>query len=278
VISVVIAVRDGMPWLDEQLRAVSEQQCRDEWEVLVADNGSTDSSPRVATSWAERFPEIRLVDASSRPGPAAARNIGAAFARGDLLAFCDADDVVHPGWLQAIGAALADSDVVAGALEHGSLNGAAETTPLPVATRQLGQIPAGLGANLGVRKSAFESVGGFDEELRVAEDIDLCWRLQFAGYKFATSIDAVVSKRERGTGPEIFRHGVAHGRSGPRLYRKHQASGIRRDFRGTAKSWVWLVAEIPWLYRRELRRRWLRAAGVRVGRLTGSFENRVFFP
>jgi GT2 family glycosyltransferase len=278
VISVVIAVRDGMPWLDEQLTAVSEQQCSGEWEVVVADNGSTDSSPRVVSAWAERFSRMRLVDASSRPGPAAARNIGAAFARGELLAFCDADDVVHPGWLQAMSAALAESDVVAGALEHGWLNGAPATTPLPVATRQLGQIPAGLGANLGVRRSAFESVGGFDEELRVAEDIDLCWRLQFAGYKFATSIDAVVSKRERETASEIFRHGVTHGKSGPRLYRKHHASGVRRDFRGTAKSWLWLVAEIPWLYRRELRRRWLRAAGVRVGRLAGSVENRVFFP
>jgi hypothetical protein len=39
-----------------------------------------------------------------------------------------------------------------------------------------------------------------------------------------------------------------------------------------------MVAEIPFLYRRDLRRRWLRVAGVRVGRIIGSVENRVFFP
>lgn len=277
-ISVVIAVRDGMPWLEDQLRAVSEQQGSFDWEVVVADNGSTDASAALVSSWASRTNRIRLVDASSRPGPSAARNTGAEHARGDLFAFCDADDVVRQGWLGAIFEALSDADVVAGALEHGSLNGIAATNPLPAATSQLGQVPAGLAANLGVRRAAFEALGGFDEHLRVGEDIDLCWRLQFAGYRFATAPDAVVSKRERGTGRQVFRHGIAHGRSGPRLYRKHRGAGIRPDLRGTVKAWGWIVVEIPFLFRRDVRRRWLRAAGVRLGRIIGSLENRVFFP
>lgn len=274
----MIAVRDGMPWLEEQLRALSEQRCGSEWEVVVADNGSTDASPELVRSWASRDARIRVIDASSRPGPSAARNVGADHAAGDLLAFCDADDVVQPGWLDAIVIGLGDADVVAGAFEHGSLNGRGLMSPQPAATRQLGHVPAGLAANLGVRRSAFETLGGFDEDLLVGEDIDLCWRLQFAGYKFSTVPDAVVAKRERQTASEIFRHGLTHGRSGPRLYRKHRASGIRRDFRGTAKAWGWLVLEIPWLYRRELRRRWLRVAGVRAGRLLGSLQSQVFFP
>ena len=277
-ISVVIAVRDGMPWLEEQLRALCEQRCMSQWEVVVADNGSTDASPEVVRSWASRNARIRMVDASARPGPSAARNIGADLAAGDLLAFCDADDVVQPGWLNAILVGLRDADVVAGAFEHGSLNGQPLMAPQPAATRQLGHVPAGLAANLGVRRSAFEALGGFDEDLLVGEDIDLCWRLQFAGYKFSTVADAVVAKRERETASEIFRHGLTHGRSGPRLYRKHRASGIRRDFVGTAKAWGWLVLEVPWLYRRGLRRRWLRVAGVRAGRLLGSIQCRVFFP
>jgi GT2 family glycosyltransferase len=278
VISVVIAVRDGMPWLEEQLEALSEQQATFDWEVVVADNGSSDGSPALVSTWETRFAAIRLVDASQRRGPSAARNIGADHARGDLLAFCDADDVVRPGWLAAISSGLGDADVVAGALEHGSLNGVAETTPSLAVTRQLGQVPAGLAANLGVRRSAFESLGGFDEDLAVGEDIDLCWRLQFAGYRFAPVPEAVVSKRERQTAKEVFAHGITHGRSGPRLYRKHRTSGIRPDLKDTAKAWGWLLVEIPWLFRRDLRRRWLRVAGVRLGRLVGSVENRVFFP
>ena len=76
-ISVVVAVRNGLPWLDEQLRALASQECDSEWEVVVADNGSTDASAATVRAWGGRSGAIRLVDASERRGPAAARNIGA---------------------------------------------------------------------------------------------------------------------------------------------------------------------------------------------------------
>ncbi len=278
VISVVVAVLDGLPWLDEQLAALADQQGAGEWEVVVADNGSSDASASTVRSWGNRCSAIRLVDASARRGPAAARNIGVESARGELLAFCDADDVVQPGWLKAMAGALSEADVVAGAFELGSLNGAGRGTPSPAVTRQIGNLPAGLAANLGVGRRAFEAVGGFDEDLRVGEDIDLCWRLQLAGFKFATEPEAVVAKRERASGTDNFRQGITHGRSVPRLYRKHRDAGIRRDLKGALKSWGWLVIHVPWLLYPLDRRRWLRAAGVRIGRLIGSAENRVFSP
>ncbi len=101
-ISVVVAVRDGLPWLDDQLAALAAQHCESDWEVVVADNGSADASADLVREWGDRCTAIRLVDASARRGPAAARNIGVESARGDLLAFCDADDVVQPGWLSAM--------------------------------------------------------------------------------------------------------------------------------------------------------------------------------
>jgi glycosyltransferase involved in cell wall biosynthesis len=278
VISVVLAVKNGLPWLEEQLEALAAQMCDDDWEVLVVDNGSTDGSFQVAAEWSARVAQIRVVDASARPGPAAARNVGADHAHGEHVLFCDADDVVQPGWVAAMSIALGSADVVGGSFENASLNGGTPTRPLPAATRQLGQVPAGLAANLGVRRSSFDAVGGFDENLRVGEDVDLCWRLQFAGYTFAVQPDAVVAKRDRETSGEVFVHGVLHGRSGPALYRRHREDGIRRDLPGVAKSWGWLLAESPFLYRRNLRRRWLRAAGVRTGRILGSVENGVFFP
>ena len=95
-ISVIVPVRNGMPWLEHQLSALSAQDVPVEWEVLVADNGSDDATRSCVERWSGRNPRLHLVDASARRGAAATRNIGVASARGSLLAFCDADDVVQP--------------------------------------------------------------------------------------------------------------------------------------------------------------------------------------
>jgi hypothetical protein len=87
-----------------------------------------------------------------------------------------------------------------------------------------------------------------------------------------------VAKRERpGFGP-LFARALAYGRCGPQLYRRYRGRGARRDLEGAARSWGWLVVSIPRLGRYELRRRWVRALGMRLGRLVGSVTERVFFP
>jgi GT2 family glycosyltransferase len=273
-----VPVRDGLPWLDDQLAALATQQCDEPWEVVVADNGSRDASVALARDWASRCSAIRVIDASTKAGPAAARNVGVDEARGQLLAFCDADDVVRPGWLQAWVTALASADVVAGVFDLHSLNGVVAGDLAPAATSQLGFLPAGLAANLAVHRNAFVAVGGFDETRFVGEDIDLCWRLQLAGYRFAISDTAVVARRERSDLRGVFARALAYGRCGPDLYRRYRAQGARRDFAGSARSWVWLIVSLPRLGRADIRQQWVRAAGVRLGRLSGSLRERVLFP
>jgi glycosyltransferase involved in cell wall biosynthesis len=277
-ISVVLPVRDGLPWLDAQLEALTAQESDMPWEIVVADNGSSDASLSVAQSWAARHDHIRVIDASSIVGPGAARNAGVHAAHGDLLAFCDADDEVRPGWLRAITAGLTEADVVAGSFDMASLNGIRTDELSPAATSQLGFLPAGLAANLAVRRPAFDAVGGFSEELFVGEDIDLCWRLQLHGYRFSLAPAAVVAKREPASLGILFRRALAYGRCGPNLYRRYRRNGARRDLVGSAKSWAWLVVALPGLARTDVRRRWIRAAGVRLGRLVGSVREGVFFP
>ncbi len=268
-----------MPWLEDQLRALADQECDDEWEVVIADNGSTDRSRQVAADWCERHGRMRSIDASAVDGAPAARNAGARAARGDLLAFCDSDDVVGPGWLAGCARALGSADVVAGIFDFWSLNGLPESPPTPASMLQLPFLPAGLSANLAVRHEAFDAVGGFAEELVTGEDIDLCWRLQTAGYRFAIETGAVVSKRDRTGFREVFRQGLAFGRGGPVLYRRHRAAGARRNLAGAARSWLWLLVHVPLLVESgNLRNQWARGAGMRIGRLLGSLDQRVFFP
>ena len=75
-ISVVVPVRNAMPWLEEQLQALIDQECVEEREILVVDNGSTDASADVGRRWADRNDAVRWVDASDVSGPGAARNAG----------------------------------------------------------------------------------------------------------------------------------------------------------------------------------------------------------
>jgi glycosyltransferase involved in cell wall biosynthesis len=268
-----------MPWLDAQLEALIAQRYTGDWEILVVDNGSTDASATAAAAWVARSDVVRWMDASEVKGPGAARNAGVAAADGDLLAFCDADDVVQQGWLAGLAASLADADVVAGFFDFWSLNGRTKATPQAASTSQLGFLPAGLGANLAVRRGAFEAVDGFNENLLIGEDVDLCWRLQLGEFRFALAPSAVVAKRDHPGFAENFRHGTAYGRSSPALYRRYRSQGARPDLRGAARSWLWLVTRAPLLLRRStLRDQWAHAAGMRTGRIRGSVKERVFFP
>ena len=277
-ISVILPVRDGLPWLEEQLRALDSQRCSEAWEVVIAENGSTDGSRQLAERWCRDHPAFRVVDASAASGAPAARNAGVRAATGDLLAFCDADDVVLAGWLDSCVTALKKADVVAGVFDFWTLNGIPPSPATPAAIRQLGFLPAGLGANLAVRRHAFEEVDGFTEEVMPGEDIDLCWRLQLRGFRFDIAADAVVAKRERAEFAQVFQQAFAYGLCGPALHRRYREVGAHRDLTGAGKSWLWLACSVPLLLRPERRLEWARTAGMRTGRFAGSVKEQVFFP
>ncbi|HEX7146508.1 MAG TPA: glycosyltransferase, partial [Actinomycetota bacterium] len=62
-LSVILPVYNGAGTLDQQLEALAAQELGRPWELIVADNGSTDESQDVAISWKSRMPCLRLVDA-----------------------------------------------------------------------------------------------------------------------------------------------------------------------------------------------------------------------
>ena len=280
-ISVIVPVRNGMPWLEEQLRALAEQECDEPWEVIVANNNSTDESVQVAQEWSLRSPSIRLVDASKAQGPGGTRNAGVEAASGELLAFCDADDIVAQGWLRAHIAALAEADISAGVFDYWSLNGQPAPSPLsyalPPAIGLFGFLPAAGSGNLAIRRSAFEDVGGFSEDLMTGEDLDLSWRVQLRGHRFALNTDAVLARRDQRGFTAVFRRYTSYGRCGPTLFRRFRSEGLQRDLPLAAKTWAWLIVTTPRLVQSEFRDRWARVAGWRAGRLVESIRLRVLF-
>jgi glycosyltransferase involved in cell wall biosynthesis len=281
VISVIVPVRNGRPWLEQQLQALAEQECHEPWEVVVADNNSTDESGLLVQKWANRCGKIRLVDASRANGPGAARNAGVAVARGELLAFCDADDVVQPGWLAAHVSALKHADVSAGVFDVWSLNGLATPLPLsyapPPAMGLFGFLPAAGSNNLALRLRTFEALGGFTEDLITGEDFDLSWRAQLSGHRYVSTADAIVARRNRQGFGAVFRRYTSYGRSGPILYRRFRSAGLRWQPAIAFKTWVWLVVSVPRLVQPEFRDRWARIAGWRFGCLVESVRQGVLF-
>ena len=286
-ISVLIPCLDAESTLGAQLEALAGQSWDDEWEVIVADNGSRDRSRAIVEEWRGRVPGLRLVDAGDRRGQAHARNLAAAAASGEGLLFCDADDVVAPGWLAAMGRALGAHEFVASRYDYRLLN------PPWVQRNHMNPQRDGLptydyptflphagGGGLGVRRTVHVAVGGFDESLPALEDTDYCWRIQLAGHALRFVPEAVVNVRHRGDLGGIFRQGVSYGKHNVLIYQRYRGRGMPRlGVLPGLLRWAMLAVKTPiLLLTRAGRARWLWQLGWRVGRIRGCFAYRVVAP
>jgi len=146
-------------------------------EVIVADNASTDRTAELA-----RQRGCRVAPVAKR-SIAAARNAGFAAARGEIVGFVDADMRIHPGTFDAVEQALASDRIVGGAtgvtLERWSL-GLAVTFALFIPMVWLTKFDTGV---VFCRRRDFEATGGYDETLRVAEDVGFLLALRRVGKK-----------------------------------------------------------------------------------------------
>ena len=286
-LSVVLPCRDAAATLGTQLAALAGQAYAGPWEVIVADNGSRDASRTIAASFGDRLPGLRIVDAAGRPGQGHARNVGAAAATGDAFLFCDCDDEVAPGWLDAMGRALAAHPFVASRFDLARLNPewvqASRENPQGAGLNPYTYppfLPHAGGSGLGVRRAAHAAVAGFAEDMPALEDTDYCWRLQLAGVPLVFVPDAVVHVRLRHDLAGIFRQALVYGEHNVRIYARYRDRGMPRlRWTAGAARWAKLVIALPLaLPRRAERARWTWQLGWRLGRLRGCWRYRVLAP
>ena len=275
-LSIIIPARNAERMVGDQLRALAAQEWSGAWEIIVVDNGSTDSSARVVLEAAASDPHVRLQSAPNAVGASGARNAGAAVARGRSLAFCDADDEVQPGWIEAMGEALRRNDIVGGRLRLDGLNEPwlrqiFYSVPPESLDRFAGVVPFTASCNLGITRELYESLGGFDPLLGTCEGIDLCMRARANGAELVYVPDACVQYRYRDTMKGLWLQAVSYGRWSPEMSRRLTAlGGPRPSPFGGLKNWVWLLRRLPMLRTRAGRARWVVVAGNRVGRVIGS--------
>jgi glycosyltransferase involved in cell wall biosynthesis len=280
-VSIVIPAYNAAQTIAVTLEALAEQAAHDDFEVIVADNGSTDQTRQLAEQWCNRLP-LRVIDASARQGQAAAMNIAARHVRGELIVFTDADDVPLPGWLDAWRNLDASAGHASGPVAWFGYGESPMDASIRVPSRlpvHMGFLAYALGTNFAVRRSCLERAHGFDEGVPPAQDVDLSWRLQLGGTELVFVRDAVLAKRERRGVCNVVKQYYKYGLCDPILYRRFRGLGVPEPrFTAVLKSYFGLVARLPLLFDRKQRIRWARQIGRRLGRLIGSIRTRTFYP
>lgn len=282
-VSIVMPVWNAAATIGLQLDALVDQDWSGPLEVVIADNGSTDSTRELVMSYVDRLP-LRLVDASDMRGPGHALNVGLAQSSGEFLLFLHGDDVVDRGYVSAMVAALKQHAAVAARLEldrlnewhRGSSPEGLQSDGLSVGLMRW--LPFGLGASIGVRRTVALDVGPFDVDLPRTEDVDFCYRLQLSGYSLTFVPEAVLHYRLRASPMIAFRQSKADGQGAVCLYTKYRSDGMPR--RGSWASTRFLLGAIKQCVRARTRADVLVCAhmlGFRVGLLTGSIRYRVVY-
>jgi len=270
--SVVIALYNGETTIGEQLDALNAQSCT-AFEVVVADNGSTDTGPAIVQDHPLR---ARLVDASGRRGQAHARNVGAAAARSEKLLFCDQDDVADPGWVAALVDALNDWDIVGGLSEGHTLNGWRVTwRSEPMRPDGVARPSSASGSNLAIRREVLDALGGWPEDyVGGGEDTALCWQAQLSGFTLGYREDAVMHYRYRTDLRSHARQQYEYGR---------QIARLRARFPGLDhppvvplyRSAGWLAFHVHLLLARPTAGWWVTVAARSIGSVVGARNARL---
>jgi glycosyltransferase involved in cell wall biosynthesis len=190
-VSIVIPVRDGGGFLAAAIASVCGQSV-DDLEVIVVDDGSTDGSFDVAASHPDgRTRAVR----QAATGAAAARNHGARLARGEWLAFLDADDLWVPDKLRLQLKAVGQSPAATMAFGHVQ----EFLSPEFAATGEHQAIPRLLPGysvvTLLLRRRDFAATGGFDERLMTGEFADWYDRGRTAGFEPLLLPDTLALRR-----------------------------------------------------------------------------------
>ena len=217
-ISVVLPMRNAAPWLPALLAALVREWATG-FELIAIDDGSSDGSAALLQQLCRHWPRQRwrLLPGEGR-GVSAARNLGVAASRHPLIAFLDADDRPLPGRLSLplqLLQAHPELSHVHGGWWRCDAQGQLQHPVLPwqegagFSWQSAMEHKAVLPSAWTLRREAFMALGGFDEQLHHAEDVDLLLRFAKAGHQGAWIQQPLVRYR--------IHEGNASGRLRPQL-------------------------------------------------------------
>jgi len=197
-VSVIIPTLNEEKYLPRCLKSLVSQATDRSLEIMVIDGGSTDDTVHVAKNYAD---EVLI---KPRAPVGAARNLGAKVAKGDILAFIDADTIANPQWVASIDTAFRHEPGAVGLTGptlpyDGCLSDSITYRLWTIYLQRILlylQMPHVIGFNCAYRHTPFLSVGGFDDESLMSEDIKLAHKIRRYGkIKFEKNMSALTSAR-----------------------------------------------------------------------------------
>ncbi|MBV9271638.1 MAG: glycosyltransferase [Candidatus Eremiobacteraeota bacterium] len=215
-VSVVVPVYNGAATIEACLQALRGQSLSEPYEVIVVDDGSTDATPELV----QRVAGVRWIRQRNAGAPAA-RNRGVAEARGEWIAFTDADCIPSRTWLARLVAAARKTPDAIGAAGrttgHNSVTPAARFVDLmggldPEQSLAHPTFPWAPSANLMYRRAYLDAAGGYDTRYATFDACDLHTRLRsmFAG-EFYYEPSALVLHRHRASWKAYWRQQFSYG-------------------------------------------------------------------
>ncbi len=193
-ISVIVCTFNGSRTLSQCLESLLRLDYPN-YEVIVVNDGSTDTTAKIASNYG-----FRVITTENR-GLSSARNTGLNAATGEIVAYIDDDAHADPHWLRYLAStfmntqhvgvggpniAPPDDGLIAECVAHSPGN----PVHILLSDSEAEHIP---GCNMAFLKSALEDIGGFDPQFRIAgDDVDVCWRLQQKGWTLGYSPGAMV--------------------------------------------------------------------------------------
>ena len=244
-VSIITPAYEAAGYVAEAIASVTAQSYRD-WEMIVADDASSDDTAAVVAGVGDR--RVRVLRGERNRGPAGARNLALAAASGELVAFLDADDRLLPRYLETmvalydaeqgrgtdVGIVACDATVVGpdGPQDrtyqavHGFPDGASVTDLL----RSNSVFVCTL-----CPRALVEQLGGFSEECRGSEDHDLWLRILQSGYRIAATREVLALYNDTRAGLSHDPAGMA--RTTQATYRRAlQRGGLTREQRRIASD------------------------------------------
>ena len=239
--TIILPCYNSEDTIGQQMEALARQEWRDDWEFILADNGSTDRSVEIVKSYSDHIPNMRILNVYSGEGPrapaSASYNKAFAAAKGEVFVTCESDDEAADGWLVKMVEALEDAHFVGSAIDDYKLNSTDLIRPGEgMQSRKAGfpnfigplRLPFAVGATIGFSRKLWETVGDFDTVIGHLWDIDYSWRAQLAGFDLKFVPEALMYYRQRTTFKSRYKQAKMYGLSSSRIVAKYGSRSLFR--------------------------------------------------